>query len=89
MAEDREIRLKRLRLRSWRRGIKEMDLMLGTFADDAMASLTDAQLDAHEILMAEHDQDLLVWFTGQEDTPNALKDALLRVQEHFLSKKAT
>jgi antitoxin CptB len=89
MAEDREIRLKKLRLRSWRRGIKEMDLMFGTFADEKMASLTDTQLDAHEILMAEHDQDLLAWFTGQEDTPNALKDALSRVQEHYLSKKVT
>lgn len=89
MAEDREIRLKRLRLRSWRRGIKEMDLMFGTFADEAMASLSDTQLEAHEALMAEHDQDLLAWFTGQKDTPNALKDALSRVQEHFLSKKMT
>ncbi|MBE9476738.1 MAG: succinate dehydrogenase assembly factor 2 [Proteobacteria bacterium] len=89
MAEDRETRLKRLRLRSWRRGIKEMDLMFGAFADEEMASLTDAQLDAHEMLMAEHDPDLLTWFTGQEKTPEELKDALARVQNHFLSKKAT
>lgn len=89
MAENRETRLKRLRLRSWRRGIKEMDLMFGTFADEEMHTLTDAQLDDHETLMAEHDQDLLVWFTGQKDTPSELKDALSRVQDHFLSKNTT
>ena len=89
MAENRKIRLKKLRLRSWRRGIKEMDLMLGTFADERMAALTDAELDAHETLMAEHDQDLLAWFTGQEKVPNELKGALSMVQDHFLSKKAT
>lgn len=89
MAEDCETRLKRLRLRSWRRGIKEMDLLFGTFADERMASLSAAELDAHEILMSEHDQDLLVWFTGQQDTPNELKAALSRVQEHYLSKKTT
>ena len=33
MAETRETRIKRLRMRSWRRGIKEMDLILGGFAD--------------------------------------------------------
>lgn len=89
MTEDRETRLKRLRLRSWRRGIKEMDLMFGTFADEKMASLTDTELDAHEMLMAEHDQDLLVWVTRQQDTPDELKDALLRVQNYYLSKIST
>ena len=89
MSENREIRLKRLRLRSWRRGIKEMDLLFGTFADEKMASLSDTELDAHEVLMAEHDQDLLVWVTGQEDTPNNLKEALARVQSHYSSKKTT
>jgi len=89
MAENREIRLKRLRLRSWRRGLKEMDLLFGSFADEKMHTLTDAELDAHEILMSEHDQDLLVWFTGQKETPNELKDALSRVQDHFSSKNTT
>ncbi len=89
MTETREIRLKKLRVRSWRRGIKEMDLMFGTFADEAMASLSAAELDAHEVLMSEHDQDLLAWFTGQHDTPDELKEALTRVQNHFLSKKLT
>jgi antitoxin CptB len=88
MSENREIRLKRLRLRSWRRGLKEMDLLLGTFADEKMASLSDEELDAHEALMSEHDQDLLVWFTGQQNTPEELKMALSRVQDYFLSKKS-
>ncbi len=87
MAEDRETRLKRLRIRSWRRGIQEMDILFGTFADEKLSSLTNAELDAHEMLMDEQDQDLLVWLTGQEDTPNELKDALSLVKDHFLSKK--
>jgi len=89
MAEDRKTRLKRLRLRSWRRGIKEMDLMFGHFADEKMASLSEAELDAHEILMDEHDLDLLAWFTGQHETPKELETALSQVQNYFLSKKST
>ncbi len=34
-----DIRLKRLRIRSWRRGIKEMDLILGAFCDEELAGL--------------------------------------------------
>jgi len=87
MAEDRETRLKRLRIRSWRRGIQEMDLLFGTFADEKLSSLTDTQLDAHEMLMDAQDQDLLVWLTGQEDTPIDLKEALCLVKDYFLAKK--
>jgi antitoxin CptB len=88
MTENRETRLKRLRIRSWRRGLKEMDLLFGTFADEKMASLNDVELDDHEMLMEEHDQDLLVWFTGQQETPDECKEALARVQAYFISKQA-
>ena len=46
MTETRETRIKRLRMRSWRRGIKEMDLILGGFADAELAGLDAATLDA-------------------------------------------
>lgn len=87
MAENREMRVKRLKLRSWRRGTREMDLFLGTFADEGIEELTDAELDAHEVLMTQSDQDLMVWLTGQKQVPNAQKDAFYRVKCYFLSKK--
>lgn len=65
MTETRDIRLKRLRIRCWRRGIKEMDLILGGFADAGMADLTDPQLDALEAMMEENDQELYTWMSGQ------------------------
>lgn len=77
MNETRETRLKRLRVRSWRRGIREMDLILGPFADAALAGLTDAELDAYERLMEEPDWDLYAWVTGQAAPPPA-HEALIR-----------
>lgn len=65
MAEDRETRLKRLRMRSWRRGMKEMDLILGPWSDGPMAQLSDAQLDLYETLLSENDQDLYLWLTAR------------------------
>ena len=56
--ETREIRLRRLRLRSWRRGIREMDLILGGFADAALAGLDAELLDAFDMLLSENDHDL-------------------------------
>lgn len=40
MTETPEIRLRRLKMRSWRRGMKEMDLILGHFADEVLTGLS-------------------------------------------------
>jgi len=62
---DNEARLKRLKMRSWRRGTKEMDLILGPFSDSEMERLTEAELDLYEALLDENDQDLYPWITAR------------------------
>lgn len=69
MSETRETRLKRLRIRAWRRGIKEMDLVLGGYADAHLDSLDDDALDIFEAVMGENDHDILQWVTGQVTPP--------------------
>ena len=54
----RENRLKRIRFRSWHRGIKEMDILIGGFADKFLADLTDEELDAFETVLLVPDQEL-------------------------------
>ena len=66
---DRERRLKRLAMRSWRRGTKEMDLVLGRFWDAEGAALDEETLDLYEALLSENDQDLYTWVSGQADAP--------------------
>lgn len=60
-----------------------MDLILGRFADECLADLSDEELDQHENMMAEHDQDLYAWISGQAEVPAELAPALARVTEHF------
>ncbi len=72
-------RLKRLAMRSWRRGTREMDLILGPFADRSLASLGPAALDAYEALLAETDPDLYAWFTGARPCPAAHAAILARI----------
>ena len=74
-------RLKRLRIRCWRRGTKEMDLLFGQFADGALETLNDSELDAFETLMEENDQDLYLWISGARPVPDALLPTVQRVRD--------
>jgi antitoxin CptB len=67
--QPREHRVKRMRIRAWRRGIKEMDLILGGYADAELDGLDDAGLDLFEAVLGEADHDLYGWITGQETAP--------------------
>ncbi len=58
-----------MRYRAWHRGTKEMDLVLGPFADAHIEVLPLAELDRLEALMNEEDTDLLKWVMGQEVPP--------------------
>lgn len=60
-----ETNLKRLRMRSWRRGTKEMDLILGPFADSELTSLSENELRRYDALLDENDQDLYPWIAAR------------------------
>src|SRR5690606_36966720 len=65
-ATDRDNRLKRLKFRSWHRGIKEMDLILGHFANETLEALSPGELDQYEALIEIEDTSLYNWITGRE-----------------------
>ena len=81
MSETRETRLKRLKIRSWRRGTKEMDLLLGPYADEVLPTLDGAALDAYEALLDENDQDLYAWISGAAPMAAPHAEMLGRVAE--------
>ncbi len=67
--ETRENRLKRMTMRSMRRGIKEMDIILERYAADNLSQMDGATLDLYDALLNENDQDLYQWVTGQKTAP--------------------
>jgi antitoxin CptB len=70
MSEElRDHKVKRLYMRSIRRGIKEMDLILTSFADRHLAQMPDAGLDLYDGMLNENDHDLYQWVTGQQPAP--------------------
>ena len=80
--ESPDARLKRMRMRSWRRGTKEMDLILGPWADAHLDGLSAAELDVYDALLAENDQDLMAWVLGQGAAPDAIAPLLGRIADH-------
>ena len=67
--EDIAMRRKRLKYRAWHRGTREMELVLGPFADAEIEGLDTAELDRLERLMDEEDPALLTWVLGQAVPP--------------------
>lgn len=80
--ETPEARLKRMKMRSMRRGIKEMDLILSRFADDTLAQMSAAELDQYDDMLAENDHDLYQWVSGQQPTPERYLTLITRISTH-------
>jgi len=60
---------KKLIFRSWHRGTREMDLIMGTFAEAYVPSFTDAELAAYEEVLLENDPDVYDWYIGAKPVP--------------------
>lgn len=65
------VRRKRLKFRSWHRGTKEADLLLGSFAERHLDRLDPDQLAQYEALLDAEDVDLWDWLIGKHDPPPA------------------
>ena len=83
MAEDLAIRRKRLRFRSWHRGTREADLVLGAFADRYLADLSAEQVASYERLLEEQDPDLWDWLIGAAAPPAEHDNDIMHLLKQF------
>jgi antitoxin CptB len=67
--DDLAMRRRRVRFRAWHRGMREVDLLLGRFADAHLAGLDVDELGAFEALLDVPDQDVLAWLTNAGAPP--------------------
>lgn len=65
-----DVRRKKLTFRAWHRGLKELDLILGPFADAHLGHLDEAGLDAFEELLTIPDNDLFDWLCDRSAPPD-------------------
>ena len=76
-------RRRRILYQSWHRGMREMDIILGKFADALLPTLDDVELAEFERLMEEPDRDVLMWLTGEAPTPAAFRTAFFERLKAF------
>ena len=79
MTETRDTMIKRLRMRSMRRGIKEMDLILSAYADENLDGFSDEALMLYDQLLSENDHDLYGWIGGQFAVPEEYLDMITHI----------
>ena len=72
------IRRKKLLFRSWHRGTRELDLIFGSFADAAIETLDEGELDDYERLLNLPDTDLMDWMLIGKPVPADIDRALVR-----------
>ncbi len=77
-------RRKRLLFRCWHRGTREMDMILGGFADVHIAALSDAEMTDLEALMELPDPDLYAAFSGAGSLESPYEDGIFVRIKQFL-----
>ncbi len=75
---DLDPRRRRLLFHAWHRGTRELDLLMGRFADAEIGRLSEQDLDAFEALMQVPDPDLFEWITRRRPVPDNYDNALVR-----------
>lgn len=82
-----EQKRRRLLFRAWHRGIREMDLIMGRFADAHIHSFTDSDLEAFEELLTVPDQQAYAWISGTEPVPAEFDTPMFRrIREFHLGR---
>jgi len=77
------LRRRRLLFRCWHRGTREMDLVLGRFADEQLATLSETELTELERWLDIPDQQMFAWVNGMEPVPSEINTELFRRLRDF------
>jgi len=81
--EEPERQRKRLLFQCHHRGVKELDIVLGAFADRHLAALDSADLGHLDAFLGETDPDIFEWLVGREPLPQRLDNAVTRLLVAF------
>ena len=76
-------RRKKLKFRAWRRGFREIDLILGPFADETLAAMDESGLSEFEALLDAPDHDVFAWILESSVAPVEFQTQTLRAIQAF------
>ena len=87
MLDARENKIKKLKMRSMRRGIKEMDVILSYYSEVCLEKMSGLKLDLYSDLLFENDQDLYSWCSGQEIPKEKYSAIIAEIRDILKAKK--
>ena len=89
--ETLETKRKRLIFRSWHRGTREMDLIMGSFAEANVPGFNEAELDLYEEVLQNPDPDVYDWILGRIAVPANLNNVIIEklLQHHYATGRPT
>jgi antitoxin CptB len=82
-SEGLDVRRRKLLFRAWRRGVREMDLIVGRFADAHIDKFDEAGLDDFERLIEAGNVELYAWVVGTQKAPSHFDTAVLAQLKAF------
>ena len=88
-SEGLDVRRRKILFRAWHRGLREVDLILGRFADSHIEELDEAALSEFEQLMNVPDGELLTWLTGEAEVPAPHDGPLFRRLRDFKASQGS
>ena len=80
---DLDVRRRKILFRSWHRGLREMDVLMGQFADAEIGNLSEEELSDFELLIEVPDRDLLGWLTGEQEVASNYDTPVFRRLKAF------
>ncbi len=80
---DLELIRKKLSIKSWRRGTKELDLILGGFSDNYLIKLELAELDLYERLLSNDDYLIHDWLFRNKESPKIFGSLIKQIQDYM------
>ena len=83
LKSDNDVRRKRLLFRSWHRGTRELDLLLGGFAERYLSTFSTNQLEVYEQLLEFSDLDIYRWITEVKSVPVFAQSEILTLLQNF------
>lgn len=81
-------RIKKLSYQSWHRGTRELDFILGNFADQYLSTFCEQELDEYQSILEKNDLDLWDWITGKVSIPIEHSSHILKkICEFYCTKQ--
>jgi len=80
---DLDRRRRQLKFRSWHRGTRELDLLMGRFADAHLEGFGREQLDLFARLLENSDPEIYDWIIGKAPVPADSDSDVLTLLRNF------